>query len=117
MRHHNANKKFGRERNARRALMRSLVRSLIIHGKITTTEAKAKALRPFVEGLVTKARRGTPQARRLVTSTLMNEKSTTRRLFTDIAPKYEKRQGGYTRIVKLPRRKSDGSPMALIEFV
>jgi len=97
--------------------MKSLTRSLILHERITTTEAKAKELRPMIEGLVTKARTGTPHARKLITATLSNERSMAKKLIAEIAPRYEGRKGGYTRIVKLPRRKSDGSKMAVIEFV
>lgn len=116
MRHSNANRKFGRERGQRRALLRSLAESLIKHGKITTTEAKAKELRPYVEKLVTKAREGTLTSRRLVTSRLGTAKRAAP-LFAGLAGRYSGRTGGYTRITKLPPRKSDGSKMALIEFV
>ncbi len=117
MRHHNANRKFGRERNVRKALLRSLTRELIIRDRITTTEAKAKELRPIIEGLVTKARKDTLHAKRMVTSTVGNERTTANKLLKDIAPRMKERAGGYTRIIKLPRRKSDGSKMAVIEFV
>lgn len=117
MRHHNANRKFGRERNQRNALMRGLTRSLLVHGKITTTEAKAKSLRPVVEDLITKAKRDTLATRRLVTARLENKAALSKKLFTEIAPRYKERAGGYTRIVKLPRRKSDGSSMAVIELI
>ncbi len=116
MRHHDKNRKFGRTRNQRGALLRSLAVSLIGRGKIRTTEAKAKELRPFVERLVTKSREGTLASRRVVSARLGNSKET-KRLIDDIAPKYKGRTGGYTRIVKLPARKSDGSKMAIIEFV
>lgn len=116
MRHHDKNRKFGRTRNQRAALLRSLAVSLIGRGKIKTTEAKAKELRPFVERLVTKSREGTLASRRLVSARLGNSKET-KKLFDDIAPKYKSRSGGYTRIIKLPARKSDGSKMAVIEFV
>ncbi|MDP3958028.1 MAG: 50S ribosomal protein L17 [bacterium] len=117
MRHGKAHRKFGRERNQRKALLRSLSRSLIVHGKIVTTEAKAKEIRPYVEKLVTAAKQDTHAARRLVSTRLSNEAKLSKKLFTDLAPKYKERTGGYTRIVKLPRRKSDGSTMAIIEFV
>ena len=116
MRHHNKNRKFGRKRDQRVALLRSLAVSLIGRGKIRTTEAKAKELRPFVEQLVTKGREGTLASRRLITARLGNSKES-KKLMDDIAPKYKDRSGGYTRIVKLPSRKSDGSKMAVIEFV
>jgi large subunit ribosomal protein L17 len=116
MRHHNANRKFGRERNLRVALMRSLAEGLIKNGKIKTTEAKAKELRPFIEKLVTKARSNTLASRRLVISRLGNE-ARAKELFATIGPRYATRPGGYTRITKLPPRKSDSAKMAVIEFV
>lgn len=117
MRHHATNRKFGRERNQRRALLKGLARALIVHGKITTTEAKAKEIRPYVEKLVTTAKADTLAARRLVSARLSSEAKLSKKLFKDLAPKYKGRAGGYTRIVKLPRRKGDGSKMAVIEFI
>jgi len=115
MRHHNARRKFGRETNQRKALMRSLVVNLIKTEKMKTTEAKAKELRPFVEKLVTKAKIGDLSKRRLVASVIGI--LSTKKLFDKIAPKYKDRNGGYTRITKMPRRKSDGSKISVIEFV
>jgi large subunit ribosomal protein L17 len=117
MRHHNSVRKFGRKTNVRNALIKGLALSLIIHGRIETTEAKAKELRPFMEKLVTSARTNTATSKRIVTSRLMNRKPEVKTLFADIAPKYMDRKGGYTRIIKLPQRLSDGSKMAIIEFV
>ena len=116
MRHHNQNKKFGRTADERRALFRSLAVALIERGKIKTTEAKAKALRPFVEKLVTCARRGDLFSHRLISSRL-GVLPATRKLIREIAPRYVKRSGGYTRLSKLPPRPSDGSRLAVIEFV
>lgn len=116
MRHHSKIKKFGREKNQRKALMRSLARNLIRHDRITTTEAKAKALRPFVEKLVTKAKNGTLASRRLASSEIHGA-AEVKKLFSETAPRYKERAGGYTRIVKMPRRDLDGAPMAMIEFV
>lgn len=116
MKHHAGMRKLGRERNQRRALLRSLAANLIRDGRIRTTEAKAKELRPFIERLVTHAKKDTVSARRLVASRLGGE-TKSKKLFTDIAPKYEDRQGGYTRVIKLPTRQGDQSKMALIEFV
>ncbi|MCX6715543.1 MAG: 50S ribosomal protein L17 [Candidatus Taylorbacteria bacterium] len=116
MRHHSNIRKFGREKTQRHALMRSLARNLIRDTRIKTTAAKAKELRPFVEKLVTKAKTVTVASRRLVSSRLMGDPEV-KKLFNEIAPKYKGRNGGYTRIVKLPARDLDGSPMALIEFV
>jgi len=116
MRHSNRNKKFGRKKNQRGALMRTLAHSLLRDGRIQTTETKAKALRPFVERLITHARTGTPASRRLVTERLGGS-SVVASLYKDIAPKYANRAGGYTRVVKAGIRKSDGAPMAIIELV
>lgn len=116
MLHHNRNKKLGRETGPRLALMRSLAESLIVRGKIKTTEAKAKQLRRFIEPLVTKARTGTLASRRYLVSSL-GTAARAEKLFKDIAPRYATRPGGYTRIIKMPVRLSDGARQALIEFV
>ncbi len=116
MRHHNHNRKFNRQSGPRRALLRSLAEALIVRGRIKTTESKAKELRPFIERLVTTARPGTLAARRLVISAL-GTPDRAKKLVDTIAPKYLDRPGGYTRVVKLPPRKSDGAKMAVIEFV
>jgi large subunit ribosomal protein L17 len=115
MRHHNTVKKFGRVRNQRKALLSSLARSLVLKEKIQTTEAKAKALRPFVERLITQGKKATISARRAITMRIGKEG--TKKLVDVLAPKYKERKGGYTRIVKLPRRFSDSSSQAIIEFV
>jgi len=96
--------------------LRSLAEGLIKTGKITTTEARAKELRTFVEPLITKANKGTLASRRMVISRLGTE-ARAKKLVDDIAPRYKERAGGYTRVVKLPARKGDASPMAIIEFV
>src|SRR3989338_4402004 len=116
MRHSNRIKKFGRKKNQRGALMRSLAQSLIRDGKIRTTEAKAKALRPFVERVITHARTGTPASRRLIKSRLGNDMNLAK-LYKEIGPKYASRAGGYTRVVKAGVRLSDGAKMAVIELV
>lgn len=116
MRHHSNVRKFGREKNQRHALMRSLARNLIRDSRIRTTTAKAKELRPFVEKLVTKAKSATPASRRLLISKVQGVPEV-KKLFDVIAPKYQERKGGYTRIVRLANRDLDGSPMSLIEFV
>ena len=104
MRHHNNVRKFGRNKNQRNALMKGLMLSLIAHGKIETTEAKAKELRPMIEKLITKANVGTLASNRLVISRLYNLKSEANKLINEIAPKYKGRNGGYTRITKLDRK-------------
>jgi len=119
MRHHNKNRKFGRKRNARQALLKSLAISLIRHGRIKTTEAKAKELRPFIEKLVTKSRTAKEDIsiRRSIIATLMNQNPEAKKLIEEITPKYEGRSGGYTRILKLAQRQGDAAKMAFIEFV
>lgn len=116
MRHGNRNKKFGRERNQRKALLRSLAQSLLKEDRIKTTEAKAKALRPFVERIITHARTGTAASRRIVRARLGNDLQL-QKLYKEIASKYASRAGGYTRVVKTGRRLSDGARMAIIELV
>lgn len=115
MRHHKRVKKFGREKNQRVALMKTLAVSLVREGKIKTTETKAKSLRPFVERLVSIGKTNTPASRRLIASRIGNVGAKT--LMTKISPKYTDRNGGFTRVVKLSRRESDGTRMAVIEFV
>ena len=116
MKHQSGIRKLGRERNARKALLRSLAVNLIRDSRITTTEAKAKELRPFIERFITYAKSDKLSARRLVSAKLggVNKGE---KLFTLIGPKFKDRQGGSTRIIKLTPRKNDQSSMALIEFV
>jgi large subunit ribosomal protein L17 len=116
MNHHSKKRKFGLEANERDALIRSLARALVLHNRITTTTAKAKELRPFVEKLVTKAKAGTLADRRLIITRIGGEKEA-KILVETIAPKYKDRKGGYIRIAKLPARKLDAAAMAVIEFV
>ena len=117
MRHHNTNRKFGRDKNQRKALLASLVFNLITREKIKTTLPKAKELRPLVEKLITRAKVDTPANRRLVISKLRGHKREVKKLFEIIAPKYADKKGGYTRVLKLGARKADGADMAIIEFV
>lgn len=117
MRHHHKGRTFGRPHDQRVALMRSLMRSLIIHERISTTEAKAKELRPIIEKLVSHARVDTVANRRLVASRLGNDTETTAKLFSSIAPRYAERPGGYTRIVKRVATATDGRKQAYIAFV
>ncbi|HEU4542472.1 MAG TPA: 50S ribosomal protein L17 [Jiangellaceae bacterium] len=99
-----------------RAMLANLATSLFEHGRITTTEARARRLRPVAERLITKAKRGDLHARRQVTRTI-RDKEIVHVLFTEIGPRYENRNGGYTRIVKIGPRKGDNAPMAVIELV
>lgn len=115
MRHHSKTKTFDRDRKGRVALMRGLAVALVRHGAIVTTEAKAKAVRPMVEKLLTHAKSGTVSARRLVAAKIGDTSAA--KLLKEIAPRYAERKGGYTRIVKLPVRASDAAKMAQIEFV
>lgn len=108
---------FGRPSSQRRALLRSLARSLVIHERISTTEAKAKALRPFVERLVTYAKKNTLASRRL-TKARLGDAAATKKLFDSIGPRYADRPGGYTRVVKRSRRgANDARKLAYIAFV
>ena len=116
MNHHSSKRKFGREQGQRNALIKSLALSLVVHGSIITTLAKAKELRPFIEKLTTKARVGTLASRRLVRVRLGSPRGV-KILVDEIAPKYKTRTGGYTRITRMPRREADASPMAQIAFV
>ena len=117
MRHGDKNRKFGRERKVRSTFLKGLTLDLIRHGKITTTEARAKELRKVVEPLVTLAKKGDLASHKLIVSRLMNRKTESKKLVEEIAPNYKGRRGGYTRVTKLPVRKSDASRMAVIELV
>lgn len=97
-------------------LLANLARSLFEHGRIKTTEAKARRLRPVAERLITKAKKGDIHNRRQVLQTI-TDKSVVHTLFTEIAPRYENRPGGYTRITKIGNRRGDNAPMAVIELV
>lgn len=113
----NKARSFNRPANQRRALLRSLARSLVIHESISTTEAKAKALRPMIERLITLGKSGTLAHRRLAKSRLGDD-AAVKKLFESIAPRYADRKGGYTRIVKRSvRGKSDARKLAYIALV
>jgi large subunit ribosomal protein L17 len=116
MRHRKAGRQLRRTSEQRIALLRSLATALIERGAIETTEAKAKELRPFVEKLITKARSGTLQGRRLLGRHIQN-RETADKLFQEIGPKYVSRPGGYTRILKVGHREGDGAEMARIELI
>ncbi|MEX0690127.1 MAG: 50S ribosomal protein L17 [Candidatus Paceibacterota bacterium] len=116
MRHLKKGRKFGRERGQRKAFMNILANNLIQHGRITTTEARAKELRPFIEKLITQGKKQDLQGLRILMKRL--PKDSAYKLFHEIAPNYQEREGGYTRIVKQSfRRVQDGSKQAVIEFV
>src|SRR5213596_1517620 len=116
MRHQNNTIKLGRTADHRRALLANQVCALIEHQRIKTTLAKAKAVRPLAERMVTLGKNGSIHARRTALATL-RQKNAVKKLFDDIAPKSAERNGGYTRIVKLGQRKSDSAAMAFIEWV
>jgi large subunit ribosomal protein L17 len=106
---------FSREKSQRKALLLSLGRALVMHEKITTTEAKAKEVAPFVEKLITKAKKGDLAARRQLA--LYCTRDLVKKLIEDIAPRFESRAGGYTRIHKLGQRSADSARMAIVELV
>ena len=116
MRHKSGGRKLQRTSAHRTALFRNMSASLIKHEQITTTVAKAKELRPYVEKLVTLAKRGGLANRRLAQSRLLDE-TQLKKLFDVIAARYADRNGGYTRVIKAGIRASDAAPMAIIEFV
>ena len=116
MRHRKAGRKFGRDWQERKALFRQQAIALILHERITTTEAKAKSLRPIVEKLITIARQDSAANRKLIRDRLVHQAAQDK-LFDVIGPRYEGQPGGYTRIFKVGTRKGDGAEMALIELI
>ena len=116
MRHGMSGKKLGRDSAHRRALYANLACSLIEHGRIRTTEAKAKAVKPYVEKIITLGRRGDLHARRLALAELRSQ-DVVHQLFADVAPRFADRPGGYTRIVKLGPRLGDAAEMVYLELV
>ena len=116
MRHRKKTVKLGRSQAHRDALLANQVVSLIQHNRIKTTLAKAKAVRPFAEKMLTLGKRGDLHARRLAISYL-RQKDAVKKLFEEVAPRAANRNGGYTRIIKLGQRQSDAAPMAFIEWV
>ena len=117
MRHQRSGKKLGRDSAHRKALYSNLAGALIEHGRIQTTEAKAKAVKPFAEKMITLGKRGDLHARRQALSALGQDKFIVHKLFEEVAPRYAERPGGYTRILKLGNRQGDNAPMARIELV
>ncbi|WP_077605100.1 50S ribosomal protein L17 [Oceanobacillus sojae] len=115
-------RKLGRSTDSRMALLRNLAADVIIHERIETTEAKAKELRSIVDKMITLGKRGDLHARRQAAAFLYNkeadeENNVVQKLFDDVAARYEDRQGGYTRVLKLGERQGDGAKMAIIELV
>ena len=116
MRHRKKGKTLGREKAQREALMRNLAESLILHGSVRTTKAKAQELKTVVEPLITKAKSGTLAARRYVQSRLYTA-ATVAKLINELGPQYKTRAGGYTRMIKLGRRANDAAEVVKIELV
>ena len=116
MRHRRAGKKLGRDASHRKALYSNLAGALIEHGRIKTTEAKAKAVKPFAEQMITLGKRGDLHARRLALAELRSQ-DVVHQLFADVAPRFADRPGGYTRIVKLGPRQGDAAEMVYLELV
>ena len=116
MRHRRAGKKLGRDSAHRKALYSNLAGALIEHGRIKTTEAKAKAVKPFAEQMITLGKRGDLHARRLALAELRSQ-DVVHQLFAEVAPRFADRPGGYTRIVKLGPRFGDAADMVYLELV
>jgi large subunit ribosomal protein L17 len=117
MRHRKTRHKLSRDAAHRRSLLRNLCREVIEHERIKTSQAKAKAVKPEVEKLITLAKRGDLHARRQALSELGQDRFMVHKLFEEIAPRYAERPGGYTRIVKLGPRRSDSTEMVFLELV
>ena len=117
MRHRRKKGKLSRDAAHRRSLVRTMSKQLIEHERIRTTQPKAKALKPEFEKLITLAKRGDLHARRQALSELNQDKFVVHKLFTELAPRYANRPGGYTRIVKLGPRRSDSAEMVFLELV
>jgi large subunit ribosomal protein L17 len=117
MRHQRKRHKLSRSASHRKALLRNLCKEVIDHERIQTTEAKAKAVKPEVEKLITLAKRGDLHARRQALSALGQDKFVVYKLFEEVGPRYSERPGGYTRILKLGPRRSDATEMVLLELV
>ena len=117
MRHGRKRHKLSRDAAHRKALLRNLSRDLLEHERIKTSQAKAKAVKPEVEKLITLAKRGDLHARRQALSALGQDRFVVHKLFEEVAPRYAERPGGYTRIVKLGPRRSDSTEMVFLELV
>jgi len=115
MRHLRDGRKLNRTAAHRKALMRNLVKALLLHEQIRTTDAKAKELRRWADRIVTLGKRNTPHTRRLAFAYLGSEKLV-QRLFENVAPRFQSRAGGYTRVLKIGTRRGDAAPISLVEF-
>lgn len=117
MRHQKTRNKLSRDSAHRKALLMNLTKEVLEHERIKTSEAKAKAVKPEIEKLITLAKRGDLHARRQALSALSQDKFAVHRLFEEVAPRYANRPGGYTRILKLGPRRSDATEMVYLELV
>ncbi len=117
MRHQKTRNKLSRDSAHRKSLLMNLSKELIEHERIKTTEAKAKAVKPEIEKLITLAKRDTLHARRQALSTLAQDKFAVHKLFVEVAPRYAERPGGYTRILKIGQRQGDATEMVFLELV
>jgi len=117
MRHQKNRHKLSRDSAHRKSLLMNLSKEIIEHERVRTTQAKAKAVKPEIEKLITLAKRGDLHARRQALSTLAQDKFAVHKLFEELAPRYAQRAGGYTRILKLGPRRSDATEMVFIELV
>src|SRR5207248_3261302 len=117
MRHQKTKGKLSRDAAHRKSLLMNLSKEIIEHERVKTTQAKAKAVKPEIERLITLAKRGDLHARRQALSTLAQDKFAVHKLFEEVAPRYAERPGGYTRILKLGPRRSDSTEMVFIELV
>ncbi len=117
MRHHKTVAKFRRKRDVRKAFISSLIEALVLKERVVTTEARAKAIRMFLEPMITKGKSGTIAARRDIISKLGGREKIAKKIVEVLAPRFKDRKGGYTRTTKLAKKSSDGRKSALIEFV
>lgn len=117
MRHRNSGTVLDREAGPRKALLKGLALSVVLYEKVQTTEAKAKAIRPLVERLVTRGKGGTLHDRRELLSYFGGQELPVKKILEVLSPRYKTREGGYTRIIKMGPRKGDGAQMVQIEFV
>jgi large subunit ribosomal protein L17 len=115
VKHNKKGRKFGRETKQRKELLRGLAEALFIKGRLITTQAKAKSLRPYVEKIITKSKSNNLATVRFLVGNF--KQTLVKKLLQEIGPKFAERSGGYTRIINLPPRSSDGAKMAIIEFV
>lgn len=116
MRHNKSGRRLGRNSSHRKAMLRNMVTSLIDHERITTTDARAKEVRKIAEKMITLGKRGDLHARRQAMSVIF-EKKVVAKLFDRLAPRFQERAGGYTRIIKVGNRAGDNAPVSIIEFV